>query len=63
MDVLLTGKFALQQVPFIEELRWRRIVRPPLLRPRFLTLKSCRERLARLRAGLDLATLTEGLAP
>ena len=63
MDVLLTGKFALQQVPFIEELRWRRIVRPPLLRPRFLTLKSCRERLARLRAGLDLATLTKGLAP
>ncbi|HFD91759.1 MAG TPA: flavohemoglobin expression-modulating QEGLA motif protein [Gammaproteobacteria bacterium] len=62
MDVLLTGKFALQQAPFIEELHWRKVIRPPLLRPRFLAAESCRERLDCLRAGLDLPSLIEGVA-
>lgn len=61
MEVLLTGKFALQQAPFIEELRWRKVIRPPVLRPRFLEQEFCKEGLKKLRVGMDLLSLTEGL--
>lgn len=63
MEVLLTGKFALQQAPFIEELSWRKVIRPPMLRPRFLEGESRQEGLKRLRSGIDLSSLVAGLTP
>ncbi len=59
LETLLLGKFALHQVPWIEELRWRRVLREPVLRPRYLDAAACRACLCRLREGLDLATLVE----
>jgi len=62
MEPLLVGKFSLQQAPFIEELRWRKVLQPPLIRPRFLEQQSCLNRFSNLQAGLTLSSLVKGLA-
>ena len=59
LEILLLGKFALRQVPWIEELRWRRVLHPPVLRPAYLETAACRECLCKLRQGLDLKRLVE----
>lgn len=54
---LYVGKLALEQLPMIEELRWRRVVKAPNLLPRFLSTASAQTRLASLaqtRSVLDL---------
>jgi len=61
IEPLFVGKFALQQAPFIEELRWRKVLQPPLLRPRFLEQPSCQNRLSDLQAGITLTSLVKGL--
>jgi uncharacterized protein (TIGR02421 family) len=36
LEILLSGKIALDHVEIIEELRWRQIVQPPRLKPKYL---------------------------
>ncbi len=59
LEPLLLGKFALEHVSFIEELRWRRILEPPPLRPHYLETEAAKARLARLRQRPSLQTLME----
>lgn len=57
LEPLLVGKIALSQVPLIEELLWRQILKPPLLMPRWLDADGARERMERVRSGIDVADL------
>jgi uncharacterized protein (TIGR02421 family) len=61
---LLVGKLGFEQVPLIEELLQRAIVRAPLLRPRWLDAPASAARLARAHAGIrpiDLITPSSDL--
>ncbi len=57
LDKLLIGKVSLEFIPLIEELRWRRVLKPPCLLPRYFDLPVANERLARLRRKPAVATL------
>ena len=57
---LLVGKISMSQIEVIRELRWRRILESPRLRPRYLDRPSCRERLQRAREGLSITDLLDG---
>ena len=59
LEPLLLGKFALEHLPLIEELRWRRILKPPPLYPRYLETDEAKRRLARLRRQPSLLALAE----
>lgn len=59
LEELYVGKVADTWLPYVEELRWRRIVQPPVVLPRFLELPEARERLARLAAGMRVPDLLE----
>jgi uncharacterized protein (TIGR02421 family) len=59
LDTLLVGKLALEQVPIVEELQWRQIVRPPTLRPRWLDLPDADRWLDRIRGGVGVVDLVE----
>ncbi len=57
---LLVGKFGPEQIPIIEELRWRQVLVPSVLRPRYLDDPAGIQRLAELRSSstvLDLVTI------
>jgi len=56
---LLVGKFALNHVHLVEELRWRKILKPPVLLPRYLRDKAARRRLDGLRGNLSPLDLIE----
>ena len=61
LDTLLIGKIALDHVEFIEELRWREVLAPARVRPRYLDDAVACSRLARLRDGTTLQDLAAGL--
>jgi uncharacterized protein (TIGR02421 family) len=52
LDTLMLGKFSLQDLPLVTDLKARGVLQPPRLLPRWLTEKDCIERLDRL-AELD----------
>ena len=57
---LLVGKFGPEHIPIIEELRWREVLVPSVLRPRYLDDPAGVQRLAALRSSstvLDLVTI------
>lgn len=56
---LLIGKFAINHLHLMEELRWRKILKPPVLLPRYLRDEDARKRLGRLREGLSPLELIE----
>ena len=58
---LYLGKLAADWLPLIEELRWRRVLQPPALEPRFLSLPESQPRLQRLQKGMDVLQLLEEL--
>jgi uncharacterized protein (TIGR02421 family) len=57
LEPLLVGKIALEHVPLIEELLWRRVLKPPRLRPRWLGVRGAQERLSLVHEGLRPADL------
>jgi uncharacterized protein (TIGR02421 family) len=62
---LLVGKLGFEQIPLVEELLQREIVRAPSLRPRWLDAPATAARLARAHAGIrpiDLVDRPHGLA-
>lgn len=56
-EILLCGKMAKEQIPLIRELRWRKVVKAPILIPRYLTMEETQPRLDSLRTGLSLLQL------
>jgi uncharacterized protein (TIGR02421 family) len=56
---LLLGKVSFAQLEVIRELRWRRILGAPRLRPRYLDYPGSRERMQRLRDGLSVSDLLD----
>jgi uncharacterized protein (TIGR02421 family) len=59
---LLVGKFALDHLHLVEELRWRNILKEPMLQPHYLRDAKARDRLERVRQGLGPIDLIEGQA-
>lgn len=57
LDPLLVGKLSLDYVPVVQELQLRGVLRPPVLRPRWLTAPQSQDRLRALRAGLTVLDL------
>ncbi|HFD79737.1 MAG TPA: DUF1704 domain-containing protein [Gammaproteobacteria bacterium] len=57
LEDLLRGKIALEYLPLVQELGWRRVLQPPLLKPRHLQREQAAGRLARLRRGMTLEQL------
>jgi len=51
LDPLFVGKIAADQVPIVEELLFRRVLREPPLRPRYMETPAAADRLTALRAG------------
>jgi len=59
LEALMVGKITLELLPFIEELRWRQVLQPPRLTPRYLASAQARQRLERLSRGLSVLELVE----
>ena len=58
LEMLLLGKVSHEQLSFVEELQWRKILTPAALRPRYLDKPETQHRLARLRKGVSVLELT-----
>ena len=56
---LLVGKFGPEHIPIIEELRWREVLAPSVLRPRYLDDLAGVERLAALRKSSTVLELVK----
>ncbi len=54
LELLYLGKIAQAQLPFVEELRWRQVLKPPALLPRLLSQPDSGTRRARLAQGLTV---------
>jgi uncharacterized protein (TIGR02421 family) len=59
LESLYLGKVGFAQLPMLPELRWRQVLRPPALLPRFLARETGAARLARARAGCHPLELLE----
>ena len=57
IEPLFMGKMALEHIPLIEELLWRRILEPAQVQPLWLEDEFSRVRLERVRAGSELLEL------
>ena len=60
IDDLLVGKVSMEQLPLIRDLRLRGVIRPPRLRPRWLTDPAARARLSWLARGAGVLDLLKG---
>ncbi len=61
LDVLFVGKLSLGHVPLIQELLDRGVLHPAWVRPRWMDVPGAQERLDRLRTGLSVTDLYEGV--
>jgi uncharacterized protein (TIGR02421 family) len=62
LDLLFYGKIAMEHLHLLDELRWRRVLAPVALTPRYLDEETPRRRLAALRGDATLEHLLENLA-
>jgi uncharacterized protein (TIGR02421 family) len=60
IEHLFVGKIATQHISIINELRWRGVLVPPPLAPRYMNRKDSLIRLERLRRGASVIDLLEG---
>ena len=60
LELLWVGKIAARHIPLIRELRWRGVILPPPLIPRYLERPDVRARLARLHHSTSVLDLCEG---
>lgn len=63
LDLFFLGKFALRDLPLVEDLHERGILNPARITPRYLADPEAAARLARAAHTDDLTTLTEGPTP
>ena len=59
LELLYLGKIALEHIGLLEELRWRQVLKPSCLRPRYLNHPQAKERLQRLRQGASVLELVD----
>lgn len=59
LDDLFVGKIATRHVPIMQELTWRKVLRPFPLRPKYMDAPQTPERLLRLRSGSSVLDLIE----
>jgi hypothetical protein len=59
IEPLWLGKIAADHVPLVRELRFRQVLRPPPLQPRYMEDPRTLEKLERLRQGLSVLQLIE----
>lgn len=57
LEPLLLGKFSLDHLPIVKELKWCKVLVPPTLLPRYMNDAKGQERLGRLRQGLSVLDL------
>ena len=57
LEVLLLGKVSHEQIALVEELQWRKVLTPAVLRPRYLDKPETQQKLARLRKGVSVLEL------
>jgi uncharacterized protein (TIGR02421 family) len=58
LEMLLLGKISHEQLSFVKELQWRKVLTPAVLRPRYLDQPETQQRLARIREGASILELT-----
>ena len=62
LKTLLVGKIALADTEIITELLWRKILQPPDLLPRYMSISQVIERLAKISSSDDtIATIIGGI--
>ena len=59
IEPLLVGKIAADHVPLIQELRLRKVLGPPPLRPRYMEEARVADKLQQLRQGRSVLQLVE----
>lgn len=59
LEVLFVGKIAAEHISFIRELQYRKVLRPPILFPRYLNQPQIKDKLKRLENGLTPLDLIE----
>jgi len=60
-DILYTGKVSLKYLPLIKELRWRQVIKPVALKPRYLEQQDCQNRLKELIEEPTIESILRGL--
>ena len=60
-DILYTGKVSLKYLPLIKELRWREVIKPVALKPRYLEQQDCQNRLKALIKEPKIESILRGL--
>lgn len=60
LEPLFVGKIALEHIPIIRELQRRKVLAPPLLRPRYMDMPITVENLKQLNRGLSVLDLIKG---
>ena len=58
LEMLLLGKISHEQLSFVKELQWRKVLTPAVLRPRYLDQPETQQRLARIHEGASILELT-----
>lgn len=56
-DILFVGKYPIQFLPFIKELLWREVIKPPLVLPKYLSREHSDNYLDTLKAGITVENL------
>lgn len=59
LEPLFVGKIAAKHIPLVRELQSRKVLEPPKLMPRYITQKTCQERLGLVREGLNVYELLD----
>ena len=62
IELLFLGKLAQEYLPLVKELQWRKIVKPPVLLPRYFDQPDARQRLEKLRNKITVIDLVKELA-
>jgi len=61
LDILYLGKIAQDDVPFVDELRWRKVLKAGPLKPHFLQTEQSKRLMQTIRNGLSVTDLIEEL--
>jgi hypothetical protein len=57
IETLFVGKMAMEHIPIIKELQFRKVIKPPPLSPRYMSDPQALKRLQRVRCGLTVVDL------
>lgn len=61
LELLYYGKVSMEHLHLLEELRWREVLKPVALMPRFIDSPDAQQRLARVKSGLSMEQMIEVL--